>query len=134
MKQETSEEKIILTKEEYKSLLKEAIQDYNLSATEWAIATEAKGKGKETHHIILKDDGQYEIRILKKNLPDEIISQTDSNFQSLFVDIIVAELQKDKVKYVNALIQKLRSVGADSTRVPQFFAMIINDVVAKATS
>jgi putative ATP-dependent endonuclease of OLD family len=120
--------------EECKSILEEVARSSSSSDAEWIIATEAKEKGKETRQIILKKDGQYEIKISKKDNPDQIITQADSKFQSLFADVMVAELQKDKVKCANALIQKLRTVDADATRVPQFFAAVIKNIIAKAAS
>jgi len=45
----------------------------------------------------------------------------------------VAEaLRKRKTDFANELIRRLRDAGADATRVPQFFAQAIADVVAKA--
>ncbi|NUO79398.1 AAA family ATPase [candidate division KSB1 bacterium] len=118
--------------EEYISILEEKARSSNEFATEWIIATETREKGKETRQIILKKDGQYEAKIVKKAQPDECIAQTDSIFQSLFTEIIVAQLQKDKVRHADALIRKLRTSSVNAERVPPFFAKIITDIVAGA--
>jgi len=49
-----------------------------------------------------------------------------------FEDEIVSKLQTDKTGYAIALIEKLRAVFADKSRVPQFLETAIKDIIAKA--
>ena len=115
---------------EYKSILEGIARSSNPRATEWTIAKESEDQGAETR-IIIKESGKYEIRASKKGCPDKIISETDAGFQSLFTDVIVAELRKDKVRNAVALIEKLRAEGADQSRVPQFLGLAIQDIIPK---
>ncbi|MBN1843818.1 MAG: AAA family ATPase [Deltaproteobacteria bacterium] len=48
-----------------------------------------------------------------------------------FEDELAKTIRKDKIGYTRALIEKLRSDKADKSRVPQFFAVAIKDVIAK---
>jgi hypothetical protein len=59
------------------------------------------------------------------------MSPSDSRFDSLVLDCLVAELQENKVRNVNALIRTLRLKKADASRVPAFFAKVISDIIAK---
>jgi putative ATP-dependent endonuclease of OLD family len=116
---------------EYESILEETAHSSNSYATEWIIAEESRNQGAETRKIILKESGEYEARVSKKGYPDETISNTDAVFQSLFADVIVAELRKDKVRNALALVEKLRAEGADPSRVPQFLGLAVKDIIAK---
>lgn len=49
-----------------------------------------------------------------------------------FEDEIASRIRTDKTGYTVTLLEKLRATGADATRVPPFFATIINDIIAKA--
>jgi putative ATP-dependent endonuclease of OLD family len=71
---------------------------------------------------------QEYIQILKKRH----INLTKKHRELGFEDEIVSKISIDKVGYIILLIEKLRTTGADSTRVPQFFANIINKVIAMA--
>jgi len=51
-----------------------------------------------------------------------------------FEDEIVSLISGDKTGYIMALIEKLRAVGADESRVPQFLGTAIDDIVAKVVS
>ena len=116
---------------EYESILAEIAHSSNSHATEWIIAEESRDKGTETRKIIHKKSGEYEIGVSKKGSPDQTISGTDVGFQSLFADVIVTELRKDKVRNAIALIEKLRAEGADQSRVPQLLGLAVKDIIAK---
>ena len=46
-------------------------------------------------------------------------------------DEIAQILRRDKTGYSTALIEKLRNSGLDESRVPEFFATSINDLIAR---
>ncbi|MHB1638124.1 MAG: ATP-dependent nuclease [Thermoplasmataceae archaeon] len=48
-----------------------------------------------------------------------------------FEEEIAAEIRKEKLEYIHALIEKLKTSGADQSRVPQFFKSVINDLIAE---
>ncbi|MCJ7668286.1 MAG: AAA family ATPase [Anaerolineae bacterium] len=115
--------------EEYKSILEEIARSSNSHAPEWAIAQESRDKGAEIRRIVLEGNGKNKIEVAKDGQPDKTICEADAEFQSLFTDIIVAELRKDKVRNTMALIERLRAEGADKSRVPQFFGLAIKDII-----
>jgi len=49
-----------------------------------------------------------------------------------FEEEIASRIRTDKTGYTVALVEKLRVAGVDASRVPKFFATIINEIVAKA--
>lgn len=51
-----------------------------------------------------------------------------------FEEEIVAKMGKDKLTNIHALIEKLKAVGADRYRVPQFFEKAINDLTTKGNA
>ncbi|MGQ4806760.1 hypothetical protein NKDENANG_00095 [Candidatus Entotheonellaceae bacterium PAL068K] len=46
---------------------------------------------------------------------------------------IVSEVKEDKTGYALALIEKLRALSADASRVPPFLQKVIEDIIAKAS-
>ena len=48
-----------------------------------------------------------------------------------FEDEIASIIRKDKTYYTIKLIEKLREVGANKSKIPQFFKDIINDIIKK---
>jgi putative ATP-dependent endonuclease of OLD family len=121
--------------EEYKEILSENARRLKEHETEFVIAQDVQDidniKDKNIRKIILTEDNNYEIRIYKKEKSPEIIRKTDADFQSLFTDIMVYELQKDKVRHIQSLILKLREKGKGVECIPDFFVKIINDIVAR---
>lgn len=65
-------------------------------------------------------------------LGERNVSLTKKQGEVGFEDEIASKIRTDKTGYTIALIEKLRALGADVARVPQFFATAINDVIAKA--
>lgn len=119
--------------EEYKSILIDLARSTKKHATEWIIARDS-GEPGETRQVILKENEELEIRIFEKGHGSRTISQSDPDFLAHFDDIAVAELRQDKVGNANALIRKLQDANVDdATRVPEFIANIIEDIVEKAS-
>lgn len=116
---------------EYKAILNETARSSNPYAPEWIIAKQVVSGGAEKRQIVLKKSGEYELRCFKNGLLSETMSPSDSRFDSLVLDCLVAELQENKVRNVNALIRTLRLKKADASRVPAFFAKVISDIIAK---
>ncbi|MGB0383605.1 MAG: ATP-dependent nuclease [Ardenticatenaceae bacterium] len=115
--------------EEYQAILNERATSSYPYAPEWIIAKQ--NDGAQQRQIVLKKSGEYELRVFKNGVSSETISPSDSRFQSLFFDCLVAELQENKMRNANALIRELRMKKADATRVPSFFAKLISDIIAK---
>lgn len=67
-------------------------------------------------------------------LADRKITLTKKKGDEGFEDEITSIIKNDKVGYANALIEKLRTTGADKTRVPKFFEEAIKDIIKKAST
>jgi putative ATP-dependent endonuclease of OLD family len=66
-------------------------------------------------------------------LGEKNITLTKKENEDGFEDEIASEIgKKDKPRYTMALIEKLRAAGADKSRVPEFLATVIKDIIAKA--
>lgn len=117
---------------EYKSILKEAVQSSNPAATEWVLAE--KCEDKDIRQIVFNRDERYEARIVRNGHSRETIAQSDSQFDTLFSEIIIAELQKDKVGSSIALRERLRVMNARPDRIPIFLATAISEIVKRAIS
>jgi putative ATP-dependent endonuclease of OLD family len=50
-----------------------------------------------------------------------------------FEDELVSKIRADKTGYALALIEKLRGISADASRVPQFLKSVLEDVIIKAS-
>jgi putative ATP-dependent endonuclease of OLD family len=110
---------------EYMTILTDAARSSAPHSTVWVIATQ----GAPQRQIVVKTSGEYEVR---EGDPPVIISQSDPRFKSLFDEILVAELQRrDKVRHANALITRLRAIGADESHVPPFIREAIHVIVTK---
>ena len=117
--------------EEYKAILNETARSSNPYVPEWIIAKQVLNGGSEKRQIVLKKSGEYELRCFKNGVLSETILPSDSRFDALLLDVMVAELQENKMRNANALIRELRIKKADATRVPSFFANLIRDIIAK---
>jgi putative ATP-dependent endonuclease of the OLD family len=53
--------------------------------------------------------------------------------QSGYEDEIIAKIKSDKMQSMIALIDQLKASAADASRVPPFFAKIIQDIITKAS-
>lgn len=88
----------------------------------------ASAPGKTTKRdVVVLDDGSFEVH-LKEGDTIQVVEPSDAGFATLVAEIVALELKKDKLGNANALVRRLRSTGADSARVPQFFASAINQV------
>lgn len=63
---------------------------------------------------------------------DNNISLKKNEGERDFEDELISELRSDKIGYTNALIKKLQEIGADESRIPDFFKYIVNDVISQA--
>jgi putative ATP-dependent endonuclease of the OLD family len=70
----------------------------------------------------------------KEMLEEDGVSLTTNEGQAAFRDELVGHISRDKTGYIIRLIGKLRGMGTDGGRVPQFLRTAINDVVARAGS
>ncbi len=68
------------------------------------------------------------LEILSKHKISLTIDQTDPEFYNM----LASEIKKDKIGYMNELIEKLRENKINSSRIPVFFSNIISDIVSKA--
>jgi hypothetical protein len=48
-------------------------------------------------------------------------------------DELVSKVKADKTGYALALIEKLRSIAANASRVPQFLKTALEDIITKAS-
>lgn len=64
-------------------------------------------------------------------LAERNVSLTKQRGDVGFEDELAASIRKDKTGYAIALIEKLRAEGADQSRVPQFLALAVKDIIAK---
>ncbi len=118
--------------EDYITILDETAKLSQPYSTEWIMAKQSINKGQEIRQVVLQMDGSHELRILRDGHLDKTILQSDSGFQALLLEIITTELQEDKVRNANALINRLRMKKIDKDRVPLFLSEIIKDIVTRA--
>ena len=50
-----------------------------------------------------------------------------------FEDELASKVKRDKTGYARALIEKLRDIAADASRVPQFLKTALEDIITKAS-
>ncbi len=119
--------------EEYKEILSEYARNTQPRPEEYIIAELPQNRGKETQQIILKNNEEYEIRILKNHQSSEAISRSHPEYSQVFRNILASEIKKDryKMKYTNALIKNLRKKNGDRAIVPPMFINVIEKVVEK---
>jgi putative ATP-dependent endonuclease of OLD family len=65
-------------------------------------------------------------------LAERNVSLTHKEGEVGFKDEIASKIRGDKTGYTIALIEKLRTSGADKSRVPPFLEAAIKDIIAKA--
>ena len=65
-------------------------------------------------------------------LAERNVSLTHKEGEVGFKDEIASKIRGDKTGYTIALIEKLRTAGADKSRVPPFLEAAIKDIIAKA--
>jgi len=70
----------------------------------------------------------------KEILEEQGVLLTTKVGEAGFEDEIVLRIGRDKTGYIISLIEKLRAVETDRSRVPQFLGTAINDIVAKTVS
>lgn len=115
--------------EEYKSILEGIARTSTKNLTELIIAKDSRDEGTETRRIIVEESCR--IKVKREGESIVTILEDDPDFQTLFAEIIVTEWRKNKLRNVMALVEKLRTDGADSSRVPDFFALAIKDITTK---
>lgn len=67
----------------------------------------------------------------KQILAERNVSLSKTEAEVGFKDEIASKIRADKTGYTIALIEKLRSAGADESRVPEFLGTAIKDIIAK---
>ncbi|MCJ7576400.1 MAG: AAA family ATPase [Dehalococcoidia bacterium] len=67
-------------------------------------------------------------------LEEQGVLLTTKEGEAGFEGEIASRISRGKMGYIISLIEKLRAMGTDGTRVPQFLGTAINDIVAKAVS
>jgi len=90
----------------------------------------------------LEDGFDFELFLVKNGfiqeyiqiLTEQRVSLTKKEGDEGFEDEIALMIRKDKTGYANALIEKLRTAGADKSRVPHFFEVAIKDIIKKAST
>lgn len=90
----------------------------------------------------LEDGFDFELFLVKNGfiqeyiqiLTEQRVSLTKNEGDEEFEDEIASMIRKDKTGYANALIEKLRTAGADKSRVPHFFEVAIKDIIKKAST
>lgn len=112
----------------YLSILKDMVCPNNANSTKVIAKQTVNGDRRQ---IIVKTDGEYEIDILKLNSEKIYLTKTDPDFNRVLNEVIVSEIQKDKVKNAISLIKKLRQNNVTSDCIPEFFVNIIKDVIKK---
>jgi len=77
--------------------------------------------------LVKNDFAQEYIEILAERKVSLVKKQGEAGFE----DELVSKIKTDKTGYAMALAEKLRSIGADATRVPPFFAELIQDTIQR---
>jgi putative ATP-dependent endonuclease of OLD family len=114
----------------YLSILKDMVCPNNANSSITKVIAKQTVNG-DRRQIIVKTDGEYEIDILKLNSEKIYLTKTDPDFNRVLNEVIVSEIQKDKVKNAISLIKKLRQNNVTSDCIPEFFVNIIKDVIKK---
>lgn len=94
----------------------------------------------ELVHVPPEDNMDLELFLVKNGFIDEYKQILDERGISLeandgeegFEDEIASEIRKHKTEFIVALIGRLRSAGANESRVPELFSKIIKDIIARA--
>ncbi len=117
--------------DEGKKFIKQ-VEDRGLSPDEIKkLARPLPENGMDLEMFLIKNGfAQEYIEILAERKVSLVKKQGEAGFEDEFV----SKIKTDKTGYAMALAEKLRSIGADATRVPPFFAEVIQDTIAKATS
>ncbi len=130
----TDLEKYLITNgfiDDYISILEKESNIHKLS-DEKVIARQIKSEDDEDRQVLSKKDGTYYVIIHKQGHADDIVIQSDPRFKTLIEDIIVAELQRDKVRFATTLINTSKINKASAERVPDVFKKIIEDIIVLA--
>jgi putative ATP-dependent endonuclease of OLD family len=115
--------------DEGKKFIKQ-VEDRGLSPDEIKkLVRPLPGNGVDLEMFLAKNGFSQEyIEILAERKVNLVKKQGEEGFE----DEIASRIRTDKAGHTVALLDKLRAIGADTTRVPPFFATIINDIIAKA--
>ena len=85
-------------------------------------------KGVDLELFLVKNGFALEYRQI---LAERNVSLSKKEAEVGFKDEIASRIKTDKIGYTIALIKKLRSAGADESRVPEFLGTAIKDIIAK---
>lgn len=85
-------------------------------------------KGVDLELFLVKNGFALEYRQI---LAERNVSLSKKEAEVGFKDEIASKIRTDKTGYTIALIEKLRSAGADESRVPEFLGTAIKDIIAK---
>lgn len=94
----------------------------------------------ELVHVPPEDNMDLELFLVKNGFIDEYKQILDERGIKLetndgeegFEDEIASKIKKPKTEFIVALIRKLRSAGANESRVPELFRKIIQDIIERA--
>ena len=85
-------------------------------------------RGVDLELFLVKNGFALEYRQI---LAERNVSLSKKEAEVGFKDEIASKIRTDKTGYTIALIEKLRSAGADESRVPEFLGTAIKDIIAK---
>ena len=113
--------------DDYLAILKDTTNVQNIEYTE-RITIASKDSSLK---LIYKRSGEYEIEKTEQNQDTIIIQSTDSDFTTILHEIIIKEIQKDKVRNSALLVNRLKLTGAHADRVPELLARTIKEIIKK---
>jgi putative ATP-dependent endonuclease of OLD family len=73
------------------------------------------------------------IQEFREMLAERSVALAKRESESGFEDEIASEVKADKTGYALALVEKLRDLSADASRVPPFLQTVIENIIAKAS-
>jgi putative ATP-dependent endonuclease of OLD family len=88
------------------------------------------GDGMDWETFLVRHGFVQEFREI---LAERSVALTKSKDETGFEDELVSKVKADKTGYALALIEKLRDISADASRVPQFLKTAIEDIITKAS-
>jgi putative ATP-dependent endonuclease of OLD family len=88
------------------------------------------GDGMDWETFLVRHGFVQEFREI---LAERSVALTKSKDETGFEDELVSKVKADKTGYALALIEKLRDISADASRVPQFLKTAIEDIIPKAS-
>lgn len=107
------------------------IQNRGLTDTELhELVRPLPGDGVDLEMFLVKHGFIQEFRQI---LAERSVSLTKSEGTAGFEDEIAEKIRSDKTGYARALIEKLREISSEASKVPQFLQNLIEDIITKAS-